>query len=221
MNKWIVAGLVLFLIVARVDAQTTKPATTRAVTQEDLEKEFAEKLTGATLVGKFTEERAARPDRPAAAEPKEDRYTLTSVQKLYGDNWLFVARIQFGDKDVKVPIMLPVKWAGDTPVITVTDAKIPGMGTYTARVMVFRDHYSGYWSGGDHGGNMWGRIEHGDAPASDAPATPQAPKAPAPSTHAIGLGMVPGSTSVASVSRRMSASCTATRSSRPGLATRS
>src|SRR2546423_2451432 len=160
MSKWMVAGFVLFLMIARVDAQTTKPATTRAVIQEDLEREFAAKLTGATLVGKFTEERAAR---PAPAEPKEDRYTLTNVQKLYGDNWLFVARIQFGDKDVSVPIMLPVKWAGDTPVITVTDAKIPGMGTYTARVMFYRDEYAGTWSGGNHGGHLWGKIERGKA----------------------------------------------------------
>jgi hypothetical protein len=156
MSKWMAAGLLVLLVVARVDAQATKPATTRAVTQEDLEREFAEMLSGSTLVGKFTEERAAR---PAPQQPKEDRYTLTKVQKLYGDNWLFVARIQFGDKDVSVPIMLPVKWAGDTPVITVTDAKIPGLGTYTARVMFYRGEYAGTWSGGNHGGHMWGKIE--------------------------------------------------------------
>ena len=158
MSKWIVAAVVLFSIVTKVDAQTTKPATTRAVTQEELEKQFAEKLTGATLVGKFTEERAARP-APDGGGAKEDRYTLTKVQKLYGDNWLFVARIQYGDHDLTVPIMLPVKWAGDTPVITVTDAKIPGMGTYTARVMFYGNEYAGTWSGGNHGGHMWGKID--------------------------------------------------------------
>jgi hypothetical protein len=160
MSKWIVACVCLVLMVAKAEAQTTKPATTRAATQEDLEKQFAQKLTGSTLVGKFTEERAARPE-PAA--PKEDRYTLTKVQKLYGDNWLFVARIQYGDHDVSVPIMLPVKWAGDTPVITVTDAKIPGLGTYTARVMFYRDEYAGTWSGGNHGGHLWGKIEKAKA----------------------------------------------------------
>src|SRR5215212_1061217 len=161
MSKWMVMGICVMLGAARVEAQATKPATTRAATQEDLEKQFAENLSGATLVGKFTEERAARPNapRPDAGQPKEDRYTLTKVQKLYGDNWLFVARIQFGDKDVSVPIMLPVKWAGDTPVITVTDARIPGMGTYTARVMFYRDEYAGTWSGGNHGGHLWGKIE--------------------------------------------------------------
>ena len=59
MSKWIVAGLLVLLVVARADAQATKPATTRAVTQEDLEREFAEMLSGSTLVGKFTEERLA------------------------------------------------------------------------------------------------------------------------------------------------------------------
>jgi hypothetical protein len=156
MSKWIVAGLMVFLLAARADAQATRPATTRALTQEDLEKQFAETLSGSTLVGKFTEEKSARPE---PAQPKEDRYTLTKVQKLYGDNWLFVARIQYGEHDVSVPIMLPVKWAGDTPVITVTDAKIPGLGTYTARVMFYRDEYAGTWSGGNHGGHLWGKIE--------------------------------------------------------------
>jgi hypothetical protein len=158
MRTLIVIVVVMMGMCGLALAQASKPATTQAVTQADLERQFAESLTGSTLVGKFTEERAANP-RPQ--EPKEDRYTLTKVQKLYGDNWLFVARIQFGDKDVAVPILLPVKWAGDTPVITVTDAKIPGMGTYTARVMIYRDEYAGTWSGGNHGGHMWGKIERG------------------------------------------------------------
>ena len=76
-----------------------------------------------------------------------------------GDRWLFVARVEFGGKDVAVPIPLDVKWAGDTPVITLTDLTIPGLGTYTARVLIFRDHYAGTWSGGGHGGHLWGRIE--------------------------------------------------------------
>jgi hypothetical protein len=71
-----------------------------------------------------------------------------------------------------------VKWAGDTPVITLTDMTIPGLGTYTARVMVYRDHYAGYWSAGDHGGQMWGRIERDAADSDDAPKAPGAPKAP-------------------------------------------
>jgi len=158
MSKWILVGVVMLGVVSLSRGQTTKPATTRAATQEDLEKQFAEMLSGSTLVGKFTEEKTPRPE---PMKPAEDRYTLTKVQKLYGDNWLFVARIQYGEHDVSVPIMLPVKWAGDTPVITVTDAKIPGLGTYTARVMFYRGEYAGTWSGGNHGGHLWGKIERG------------------------------------------------------------
>jgi hypothetical protein len=165
MKNWIVVILCAVSFVSWANAQATKPATTKAVKQEDLERQFAEMLSGSTLVGKFTEEKTPRPE---PMKPAEDRYTLTKVQKLYGDNWLFVARIQYGEHDLSVPIMLPVKWAGDTPVITVTDAKIPGLGTYTARVMFYRDEYAGTWSGGNHGGHLWGRIERAKATTQPA-----------------------------------------------------
>jgi hypothetical protein len=60
---------------------------------------------------------------------------------------------------------VPVKWAGDTPVISVTNFKVPTMGTYTARVMIYADHYAGTWDAGDHGGHMWGRVERAETPA--------------------------------------------------------
>ena len=150
--------------------------------QAELDKQFEKTMSGATLVGRFTVE--GRGDR--GREPREERYHINKVTKMQGDYWMFVARVQYGTKDVTVPMMLQVKWAGDTPVITLTDLTIPGLGTYTARVLIFRDHYAGYWSGGDHGGNLWGRIERGSEEATtgdkapDAPAAPAAPKAPAP-----------------------------------------
>ena len=119
----------------------------------EAEKRFAEMLTNATLVGQFTD--AARPDAP----PREERYTISSVRKLFGDRWLINARIQYGGKDVTVPMVLPVKFADDTPMISLTDLNIPGLGTYTARVLFYRDQYAGTWSGGKHGGHLWGRIE--------------------------------------------------------------
>jgi hypothetical protein len=74
-----------------------------------------------------------------------------------------------------VPLVIPVKWAGDTPVISVTDLSIPGAGTYTARVMIYRDQYAGTWSGVDCGGHLWGRIERAGtttAPSSTNPSPP-------------------------------------------------
>jgi hypothetical protein len=51
--------------------------------------------------------------------------------------------------------------------ISVTDMTIPGMGSYTARVMIFKDQFAGMWNAGDHGGMMSGKIEH--TPPTTAP----------------------------------------------------
>jgi len=54
-----------------------------------------------------------------------------------------------------------IKWAGDTPVIEITDLSLPGMGTYTARVVLYRGQYAGTWSGrGGAGGQLFGKILH-------------------------------------------------------------
>jgi hypothetical protein len=48
--------------------------------------------------------------------------------------------------------------------ILMTDATIPGMGTFTARVFFHGDEYAGVWSHqGKGGGHMFGRIERGAA----------------------------------------------------------
>ena len=115
-------------------------------------------FTNAVMNGQWTD---------GKGQPKSDKYTIESVSKLggKGDTWVFIARIQFGNKDVTLPIPVPVKWAGDTPVISVTDMGLPGLGTYTARVAVYKDTYAGTWSGGNHGGYMWGKIEKAPAKA--------------------------------------------------------
>ena len=144
--------------------------------QAELEKQFEQNMTGSTLVGRFSVE--GRGNRPGGGEPKEERYEIIKVTKMRGDYWLFNARVQYGNKDVTAPIVLQVKWAGDTPVLTLTDVAIPGLGTYTARVLIYRDHYAGYWSGGEHGGNLWGRVERGKQAAGEGDAAaPEAPEA--------------------------------------------
>jgi hypothetical protein len=132
----------------------TPPASQPADEQAALEDQFSKMMTNAELVGRFTIEGNDK-------APAEEHYTISSAKKLHGDLWLLVARIQFGNKDVTVPLVLPVKWAGDTPIITVTKMGIPGIGTYTARVLIYDDHYAGTWSGGTtHRGSLFGKIEH-------------------------------------------------------------
>lgn len=120
-------------------------------TQEAREKEFQELMSGVILDGFFTANGAT--DRLT-----KETYTITSVSKLTGDYWIFKARIQYGDLDVTVPVPLTIKWAGDTPVLTLTDATIPGLGTFTARVLFYGGHYVGVWRHGEHIGQHFGRI---------------------------------------------------------------
>jgi hypothetical protein len=154
----------LVLSGSSVTAQEKAPAKP-VPSQDELEKQFAETMSGATLVGNFTIV-GLKSDKPL----KEDRYTLGPVKKIKDDLWSIEARITYGDHDVKLPLALPVKWAGDTPVISVTDVTFPGLGTYSARVLIYRGWYAGTWHGGDHGGQMFGRIEKADAAAADKPA---------------------------------------------------
>jgi hypothetical protein len=125
-----------------------------------LEKEFAKKLSGATLVGRFTVDGHSDTGKTSA-----DRYEIESAEKVQGHRWIITARIKYGAHDVKLPVPLEVFWAGDTPVITLTNAAVPGMGTFTSRVMIYEDRYAGTWQHGKFGGHMFGKIEHGEKPA--------------------------------------------------------
>jgi hypothetical protein len=118
-------------------------------------------LSGATLVGHFT----VTGEKPAL--PATERYELGEVKPLNGENWSFPVRIRYGDHDVTVPLALPIRWAGDTPVVCVDGVGIPGLGVYTARVMFYRDHYAGFWEGADHGGHLFGVIQRSEKRGSE------------------------------------------------------
>ncbi|MFN7939348.1 MAG: hypothetical protein U0R19_38840 [Bryobacteraceae bacterium] len=117
--------------------------------QARLEAELEKTLTGAVLAGKFQ----------MGERVHEDKYTISKASKLAGETWMIQSRIQYGTHDVTVPIPITIKWAGDTPVLTLTDAGIPGMGKFTARILIYRGNYAGYWANDKgHGGQMWGTV---------------------------------------------------------------
>ncbi len=121
--------------------------------KEKLEQQFEQALSGATLSGHFTSGNDEK-----GSQPKEDKYTIESVSKISGDVWLFKARIQYGEHDLTLPLPLRVVWAGDTPVITLDKMPVPGLGTFSARVMMYDGKYAGMWDGGSHGGLLYGKI---------------------------------------------------------------
>ena len=87
-------------------------------------------MSGVTLIGHS----ASLKDESIAGEEK---YGIEKVSKLGRETWLFHVHIQYGSHDIPVPLPVTIKWAGDTPVITITNLTIPGLGTYTARVLLY------------------------------------------------------------------------------------
>lgn len=137
------------------------PPTAPAVAMNEAEKAFSESLTGTVLTGRFTVD-----GDPTA--PKEERYEIIAATKTAEHDWVIVARIKYGPNDVRVPVPVKIHWADDTPILSLTDLAIPGLGTFTSRVMFFENRYAGTWQHGDKGGHLFGTI----AKAKDAAPAP-------------------------------------------------
>jgi len=130
--------------------------------QEQRYKQFVEQMSGVKLVGRFTV--LGKEEGPL---PKEE-YTIKSVTKIpKGDYWLITARIKYGRQDLTLPLLLQVKWAADTPVITLSELAIPGLGTFSSRVVIYNKKYAGTWTHGKVGGHLFGTIEKLDTDTAD------------------------------------------------------
>lgn len=151
MNPIAVHSLALLLLSAAAPAMSMQDD---EFDQAELERQFTEQMTGCRMVGLFTM-------RDSKKKPQRDSYTILKVRKLRDSKWQFMARVEYQKKPITVPLVVDVKWAGDTPVIQVTDMKIPFLGTYTARVLIYRGEYAGTWSGVGYGGQMYGKIVPG------------------------------------------------------------
>ncbi|MDA0282399.1 MAG: hypothetical protein O3B86_03490 [Planctomycetota bacterium] len=134
------------------------------------EEAFSKLLTGATLTGNFTVDDGGPVDPAKLLKP--DRYELATVKKVKDDVWLFV----YVHKGVPIPLTMRVLWAGSTPVLTLDEFTIAGMGTFSARLMFHDNLYAGTWKHGQKGGLMFGRIETAESqkrPVFPAKAAPQ------------------------------------------------
>ena len=118
------------------------------------ERAFSERMRDVVLDGSFT---------VAWPEPRDrvfsDRYEIARATRLDGDRWRFEARIAYGDVDVTLPVVVPIHWAGDVPLIRMVDLDIPGLGSeFGATILFDGDRYGGTWDHGEVGGFMFGRI---------------------------------------------------------------
>ncbi len=125
------------------------------VTQKELFDKFIRSMKNTVMVGRFTI------DGMDEGKRREERYEIKRVVKAdEGDFWNIFARMKFGDVDVTLPFPVEVKWAGTTPVITVDELKLIGMGdAFDARIVISDNKYAGTWRHGKVGGLMFGRIE--------------------------------------------------------------
>jgi hypothetical protein len=152
MKRILVIVLIVATLLAFAMLRTKTPQS-----EVDRNRAFTQSMADVTLVGNST-----RLNREGVFGP--ERYHIDGVNHVSGDTWVFRTRLRYHDKEIPVPIPLSVKWAGDTPVITLTDLSIPGVGSYTARVVLYRDQYAGTWSGQKGGGQLFGKIVRGRVP---------------------------------------------------------
>src|SRR5690606_17875270 len=102
----LIVSFVAVLGAASAQEEKTAPAL------NELEKKFQETLTNADLVGSFSVV-GKRDDAP-----KKEKYHIIKASKVDEERWLIVAK--WGKTEVGIPLVLSVKWAGDTPMIQLT-----------------------------------------------------------------------------------------------------
>ena len=143
--------LLLMLLDGIVQAEEQKKASEAA--QEKREKALTEMLANVELIGTYTQ-------NGAGTESHKERYTIYRVAKIPGQDylWRFDVRMQFGSVDLRLPLPLTVRWAQDTPMVILDDTKIPGLGTFSAKVVFDKTRYAGTWQHGSEGGHLFGNI---------------------------------------------------------------
>lgn len=116
---------------------------------------FQKLMSGAKLTGLFTIEGKPLKDQ------NEDTYEIRKVEKSKpeGDEWIITARVQYGKNDYEMPFPIQVKWAGETPVLTLEKLAVPGLGVFSARVVLHGTKYAGTWQHDNVGGHMFGNIQ--------------------------------------------------------------
>ena len=146
----------LFLLVAGLSGAGFAGDLTEAeITTRD--EAFSKTMANSVLVGSFTMD-----GKESKGATKEERYEIESVTKASENMWIFLTRVKYGKLDTKLPITVPVEWAGDTPMVTLTNATLPGLGEgFSARVLFYEGRYAGTWQHGPVGGHMFGTIEKG------------------------------------------------------------
>lgn len=166
MQKLTTSSVLILLLSGMAATGFADDLTEAEITARD--EAFSMSMSNVVLVGSFTID-----SRDSKEGLKEERYEIESVTKATDNLWVFVTRVKYGNLDTKLPITVPVEWAGDTPMVSLTDASIPGLGEgFSARVLFYDGRYAGTWQHGAVGGHMFGKIEKTKTAGSDTSSRP-------------------------------------------------
>ena len=168
-------SLLLSLALASIVAAAAAAQTDQAEREEKLHT----LLQGARLVGQFSVVGMG-----TTPPPQPEQYAVSRLERDAEGRWVFNVSMSYASQQHTMPVPVTIEWAGDTPMITLTEQTIPGLGTFSARVLLYDGLYAGTWKHGQFGGHMWGRIESGGSiPAPVAtPAAAATGDAPAPAS---------------------------------------
>ncbi len=168
--RWVLAALVVSLIFLKYSATSIvspalaqdPPAAKSA--EEPPYAEFEKYLSNSVLTGVFTV------DGKPLNRLEEERYEIQTAKRVEGDDklWEIKTRIKYGDKDLVVPVFVNIEWIGRTPMMVLDSITIPGMGTFSARVVFHDRKYAGTWKHDNVGGHLFGRVQPADDKADEA-----------------------------------------------------
>lgn len=108
-------------------------------------------LSGATLSGLLS---------PAGNhQPTQAAVLVKQLQKAAGPHdWLFQIAITAGGKEQECSVKGDVHWHGSTPVLTMHDVEIPGVGQVSGKLMIHNRLFAATWVHEGVRGHAWGDV---------------------------------------------------------------
>src|SRR6185436_706880 len=100
----------------------------------ELERKFEAMVGNARLVGQYS---VIGANGAAMSGPRPDEYAVSRLERAAEGHWVFNVSMSAGPTQQTMPVPVTVEWAGDTPMITMTEQTIPGLGTFSARVLFY------------------------------------------------------------------------------------
>jgi len=126
----------------------------------DVETNFVAMLNNATLKGTWAPVQQAQ----LGISRKDDGYRIARVEKKDGDKWSLVYLVTYQGKEIEYPMLVTVKFAGDTAVLILDNVRAGrDKANWSARVMFHEHVYTGRWwetGNKEHGGTIEGIIIH-------------------------------------------------------------